>query len=195
MVIVWTAKLLNGLGSGVCGSAMPSSRARPGQVALTVTANMAEAPMASVARVQVNPLRCRAQPRCSHRGGVPSPPFLCDLGKITRVAIIRMTKATRDVLSVLLDAHSGDLPIYGWEIKRRTRRSGPTVYGVLDRLEDDSFIVGEWEQQAGDATGPRRRFYTLTSDGVGLAEAVLGRLAANSPSEPPASRPVLRRVV
>jgi PadR family transcriptional regulator, regulatory protein PadR len=121
--------------------------------------------------------------------------FLFDLGKVTSVAIIRMTKATRDLLSVLLDAHCDDSPIYGWEIKKRTRRSGPTVYGVLDRLEDDGLVVGEWEQQAEDSAGPRRRFYTLTSDGVGLAMAVLGRLAVEPPSEPPASRPVLRGVV
>ena len=49
---------------------------------------------------------------------------------------------------------------------KETKRSGPTVYGVLDRLEDRSWIEGFWEEQDSDSSRPRRRFYRLTPLGT-----------------------------
>ena len=83
--------------------------------------------------------------------------------------IERVTNATLDVLEVLLLAHRDGRDIHGWEIKKATRRSGPTVYGVIDRLEDADLIEGHWEHQGSSDTGPRRRYYRLT--GVGVATA------------------------
>jgi PadR family transcriptional regulator, regulatory protein PadR len=53
------------------------------------------------------------------------------------------------------------------------KRSGPTVYGVLDRLEDSGWISGEWEDQNADPGKPRRRFYRLTPTGIAGAQQVL----------------------
>jgi DNA-binding PadR family transcriptional regulator len=83
--------------------------------------------------------------------------------------IERVTDATLDVLEVLLQAHQDGRDIHGWEIKKATRRSGPTVYGVIDRLEDADLIEGQWEQQDSSDTGPRRRYYRLTGAGVAAA--------------------------
>ncbi|WP_369076840.1 PadR family transcriptional regulator [Actinoplanes nipponensis] len=55
---------------------------------------------------------------------------------------------------------------YGWMIAKDTGRSGPTVYGILDRLEQDCWIDSEWEQQEDPANNrPRRRMYRLTKRG------------------------------
>lgn len=88
-------------------------------------------------------------------------------------AIERVTEPTLDVLDVLLQAHRDDRDIHGWEIKKTTRRSGPTVYGVIDRLEDAGLVEGRWEDQGPDSNGPRRRYYHLTGTGVETAVALL----------------------
>lgn len=56
---------------------------------------------------------------------------------------------------------------------KQTKRSGPTVYRVLDRLEDDGWVTAEWEDLPSDATRPRRRLYQLTGEGVPAARALL----------------------
>lgn len=56
MLIVWTAMLLRGLGSGLCDTAMATTRALPVLVALMVMVNSGEAPLASEASLQVNTL-------------------------------------------------------------------------------------------------------------------------------------------
>ena len=48
---------------------------------------------------------------------------------------------------------------------KETGRSGPTVYGVLDRLEDWGWISGCWEELPPGESQPRRRYYRLTPDG------------------------------
>ena len=73
------------------------------------------------------------------------------------------------MLEVLLEAHWHGREIQGWEIKKATRRSGPTVYGVIDRLEDAKLIEGYWEDQDSSDKGPRRRYYRLTGAGVATA--------------------------
>ena len=78
---------------------------------------------------------------------------------------VRVRNPLFDVLEVLLqafDSRADDL--HGWAIMKATKRSGPTVYGVLDRLEDTGWIFDHWEYLLpGD--GPRRRFYAMTSTG------------------------------
>ena len=91
--------------------------------------------------------------------------------------ITRVTQPTLDVLAVLLEAHQDGSEIYGWEIKKRARRPGPTVYGVMDRLEDAHLLEGRWERQTGDDKGPRRRYYRLTDEGVKMARHLLGALS------------------
>jgi PadR family transcriptional regulator, regulatory protein PadR len=87
---------------------------------------------------------------------------------------IRVTNPLLDVLEVLLqafDSRADDL--HGWAIMRATKRSGPTVYGVLDRLEDIEWISGRWEDENPEPGKPRRRFYSLTPTGVIGAREIL----------------------
>ncbi|MEU7863288.1 PadR family transcriptional regulator [Nonomuraea sp. NPDC049141] len=85
----------------------------------------------------------------------------------------RITQPTLDVLEALVRAHDADEQIHGWAIMKATHRAGPTVYKVLDRLEDAGWITGAWEELEPDASRPRRRFYRLTGEGVPAAWALL----------------------
>jgi DNA-binding PadR family transcriptional regulator len=106
----------------------------------------------------------------------------------------RVTAPTLDVLQVFLEAHSTGRRVHGWEIKKATGRSGPTVYSVLDRLQGAGWIDGEWERQDPADNRPRRRLYALTGDAVLAARALLaerrpgvvGFPAAVSPRSMPA---------
>jgi PadR family transcriptional regulator PadR len=100
--------------------------------------------------------------------------------------IERVTDATLDVLEVLLQAHRDGRDIHGWEIKKATRRSGPTVYGVIDRLEDASLIEGRWEHQDSSDRGPRRRYYRLTGAGVTAASKLIAGRGQRSRMKIPA---------
>jgi DNA-binding PadR family transcriptional regulator len=63
------------------------------------------------------------------------------------------------------------------------RQSGPTVYRVLDRLEDAGWITGSWEVLPAGQNRPRRRYYRLTAAGVEAARA-----QRPVPAVPPARR-------
>jgi PadR family transcriptional regulator, regulatory protein PadR len=78
----------------------------------------------------------------------------------------RTTGPLLDVSACLLRAHARSEKLHGWAIMRATKRSGPTVYGVLDRLEDRNWITGYWEDQDSGTNKPRRRFYRLTPEGL-----------------------------
>jgi PadR family transcriptional regulator, regulatory protein PadR len=79
---------------------------------------------------------------------------------------MRVTNPLLDVAEVFLDAADHDAELHGWAILKATKRSGPTVYGVLDRLEDLGWITGRWEAQDPESSKPRRRLYRLTPTGV-----------------------------
>lgn len=86
----------------------------------------------------------------------------------------RVTNPLLDVLTVLLEAFDNNSQeLHGWAIMKATGRSGPTVYGVLDRLEDADWIAGRWEDHNPQPNKPRRRFYRLTPDGVVSASRLL----------------------
>lgn len=98
----------------------------------------------------------------------------------------RITNPLLDVLEVLVnEATDNDRPVHGWAIMHVIGRSGPTVYGVLDRLEDAGWIVGEWEQKNPQPGKPPRRLYRLTGEGVASARELL---AARRPAKVPAHR-------
>ena len=70
-----------------------------------------------------------------------------------------MNRATTDVLGLLFQAWEQQTEVHGWQLMRSLRRSGPTVYAVLDRLEDAGWVTGSWERPADRADGrPRRRY-------------------------------------
>lgn len=85
----------------------------------------------------------------------------------------RVTKPFLEVLEVLLRALDDDLEVHGWLIMRETHRSGPTVYGVLDRLERAGWVEGHWEDQGQDSNRPRRRHYHLTPTGATAGRKLL----------------------
>jgi PadR family transcriptional regulator, regulatory protein PadR len=86
---------------------------------------------------------------------------------------IRVTNPLLDVLEVLLQAFDNRDDLHGWAIMKATKRSGPTVYGVLDRLEDAGWISGRWEDENPEPGKPRRRFYSITPTGVIGAREIL----------------------
>jgi PadR family transcriptional regulator len=79
---------------------------------------------------------------------------------------IRVTAPLLDVLEVLLAALSEDAEVHGWSLARSTGLSGPTVYGVIDRLESAGWVTGCWEDENPQPGKPRRRLYRLTPTGA-----------------------------
>jgi PadR family transcriptional regulator, regulatory protein PadR len=86
---------------------------------------------------------------------------------------VRVTAPLLDVLEVLLRAFVDGTESHGWAIMKATKRSGPTVYGVVDRLEDAGWITGHWEDENPESGKPRRRLYRLTPNGVAEARALI----------------------
>jgi len=79
----------------------------------------------------------------------------------------RVTEPLLDVLEVLVMATSENREVHGYEIMRLTKRLGPTVYGVLDKLEEMGWIEGRCEQRNLAYPGkPPRQFYRLTPEGL-----------------------------
>ncbi|MEV6445105.1 PadR family transcriptional regulator [Amycolatopsis sp. NPDC051716] len=85
----------------------------------------------------------------------------------------RVTASLLDVLVVLLDGFAQGEDVHGWAIMKTIKRSGPTVYGVLDRLEDIGWVTGRWEDSPPESNKPRRRFYRLTPHGESAARALV----------------------
>ena len=86
---------------------------------------------------------------------------------------IRVTNPLLDVLEVFLEAFDSRVDLHGWAIMKATKRSGPTVYGVLDRLEDIGWISGRWEDENPEPGKPRRRLYSITPTGLVGAREIL----------------------
>lgn len=87
---------------------------------------------------------------------------------------IRVTSPLLDVLEAFLEAFDSRADdLHGWAIMKATKRSGPTVYGVLDRLEDAGWISGRWEDENPEPGKPRRRLYSITPTGVIGAQEIL----------------------
>jgi DNA-binding PadR family transcriptional regulator len=93
-----------------------------------------------------------------------------------------VTSPVLDVLQVFLDAHAERYETHGWAIVKATKRSGPTVYGVLDRLEDAGWISGQWEDYVDGTSRPRRRLYRLTAGGFPAARQLLAERRPTTPA-------------
>lgn len=92
---------------------------------------------------------------------------------------VRLTRTTRAVLEVLLDGYGEEL--WGLRICGLTNLPSGTVYPILVKLEDLGWIESCWEgdqSSSSRTTGPRRRFYRLTSAGLQQTQDALA--AANS---------------
>jgi len=82
-----------------------------------------------------------------------------------------MTPATVDVLRILLE---DDEAVWGLLVVRRTGRPAGSVYPILERLEGAGWVGSSWEADS-ERTGPRRRLYELSADGVAAARAAVER--------------------
>ena len=105
---------------------------------------------------------------------------------------IRLTRTSRLVLEALVDGFEDDL--WGLKICNVAGLPSGTVYPLLSRLEDIGWVQARWERDEDSptrSTGPRRRFYTLTPDGLVAARTAL---AAPAQGRVGAALPSLRRV-
>lgn len=107
--------------------------------------------------------------------------------------IQRVTAPTLDVLDALL---SSDGPVWGLLVIKATGRQAGTVYPILERLERQGWIRSSWDDDA-DRSGPRRRLYEFTADGVEAARSLVAErqtdaaeVARPSRRARPNSRPV-----
>lgn len=88
---------------------------------------------------------------------------------------MRITYPTATVLQALAAGHG-----YGFEIIDTTGLGAGTVYPILRRLEDESYVRSSWERvAAARAEGrPPRRNYTLTRTGDALVREAVERYPA-----------------
>jgi DNA-binding PadR family transcriptional regulator len=86
-------------------------------------------------------------------------------------SIQRMTKATILVLEQLAEHESG---VWGLALCKKLQMPTGTIYPMLARLEDLGWVSSYWESE-GDRVGPRRKYFSLTSEALAQAEALLGR--------------------
>lgn len=91
---------------------------------------------------------------------------------------VRITQPLLDVLEVLLEADGHEL--HGWAIMKTTKRSGPTIYKILERLAAAKWLSWRWEELSDDASGPRRRFYKLTPHGSTRARSLVAQRSSSS---------------
>jgi len=94
----------------------------------------------------------------------------------------RITESLLDVLELLIEATRQGQELHGWALMKGAKRPGPTVYGVLDRLEDIGWITGRSEERNPEPGRPPRRFYRLTPEGMVGAEQVLAARRAKQMS-------------
>ena len=92
------------------------------------------------------------------------------------------SKATRLTLISLLDAPQG---MYGYEIMQTAGIKPGTLYPMLARLEDQSFLDSHW-QEASVEGRPPRHIYSLTEAGRRLAGSLIDEthLASNPQLRP-----------
>lgn len=92
---------------------------------------------------------------------------------------MRTTGPLLKVVRALLDEGQ---EMYGLELLRATGLKSGTLYPLLDRMAEQQWIVGRWED-ADNPSGPRRRFYRLTTIGAHEGRTLLSQFAtAGAPS-------------
>lgn len=108
------------------------------------------------------------------------------------IPLARLTPATVDVLRVLLDDGAS---VWGMLVIKRTGRPAGSVYPILERLEGAGWVASSWEPDT-DRSGPRRRLYELTGDGVQAARSAVERFDTATAAKVPkaAKRPTAAAV-
>jgi PadR family transcriptional regulator, regulatory protein PadR len=91
----------------------------------------------------------------------------------------RMTLPTHAVLRTLIEHPTREL--YGLEICAAAGLPSGTIHPILARLESLGWLASHWEDVDPRQSGrPRRRYYSLTSDGAVAARRALARVDARS---------------
>ena len=79
----------------------------------------------------------------------------------------RLTPQTIRVISALFDQPGSS----GADVCKVTSLPSGTVYPILVRLEDAGWLRSQWENVDPSVAGrPRKRFYTLSAEGVSEAK-------------------------
>src|SRR5262245_8542245 len=93
----------------------------------------------------------------------------------------RLSDQTIRVLSALMICPTSELS--GAEIAKQAKLASGTLYPILQRLEEVGWLSSRWE--AGDPKElgrPRRRFYTVTGEGVKNVQQIVRILTPNAGS-------------
>ncbi len=72
---------------------------------------------------------------------------------------------------------------YGFDIMEDTGLTSGTIYPALERLEQEGFAKGKWEEGriAQKEGRPARRYYEITPRGVGFLQDALARYRSLAP--------------
>jgi PadR family transcriptional regulator PadR len=84
----------------------------------------------------------------------------------------RPPRVTAAFLDVTADLVQQDRDVHGYAIAKRTGLDGPTVYGILDRMEQMGWLTSSRELTDTDA-GYARRIYRFTEGAKDVARALL----------------------
>jgi PadR family transcriptional regulator, regulatory protein PadR len=85
---------------------------------------------------------------------------------------MRLTLQVQLTLRAMLDGL--DREMYGLELVQATGLPPGTIYPIMARLESAGWVSSRWEETGQEAKGrPRRRYYSLTANGVAHAQAAL----------------------
>lgn len=69
--------------------------------------------------------------------------------------------------------------IWSYELSRRTHVENGLVGRILGQLETDGFATSWWAGRSATSDGPRRHWYRLTGEALGLRAEVLAFLAGD----------------
>jgi PadR family transcriptional regulator, regulatory protein PadR len=90
---------------------------------------------------------------------------------------IRLSVPAARVLREFLE--DPDAPCYGFDLMERVGMASGSLYPILARLERAGWIVGAKEDIDPQVEGrPARRYFTLTGEGVRVAQRRLAELSA-----------------
>ena len=77
-------------------------------------------------------------------------------------------------------------PRYGYDLMKAARLPSGTLYPLLSRLEHEKLVASSWETPQQEGQRPRK-YYQLTSEGIGIARLELAQASARrrrSPARP-----------
>ena len=90
---------------------------------------------------------------------------------------VKITRNTLRLLSVFVDSPATDF--YGLELSELTEVAYGSLLPLLIRLEDASWLAGEWEHIDPVKEGrPKRKYFRLTEDGMMRARELVNEEVA-----------------